>query len=154
MSEGHRGPGKVLGVEEVEGGLALDLGGDVARHGGDPVVSVDDAAIRKVASQVLVLDSLDQTQLRDRPGEKMIRSSSINADGGYMTALTCHAPAASRRQTRPCWTAWSCGPRGACAGTGRGPRGSGASPSPGCRMNACKIKIGSDWNQKIFFESL
>ena len=81
MSEGHRGPGKVLGVEEVEGGLALDLGGDVARHGGDPVVSVDDAAIRKVASQVLVLDSLDQTQLRDRPGEKMIRTSSINANG-------------------------------------------------------------------------
>lgn len=46
MSESHRGPGKVLGVKEVEGGLALNLGGDVARHSGDPVVSVDDAAIR------------------------------------------------------------------------------------------------------------
>ena len=71
MSEGHCGPGEVLGVEEVEGGLALNLGGDVARHGGDPVVSVDDAAIREMAGQVLVLDSLDQTQLRDRPAEKM-----------------------------------------------------------------------------------
>ena len=71
MSEGHGGPGEVLGVEEVEGGLALDLGGDVARHGGDPVVSVDDAAVREVAGEVLVLDSLDQAQLRDGPGEKI-----------------------------------------------------------------------------------
>ena len=62
VSESHRGPGKVLGVKEVEGGLALNLGGDVARHSGDPVVSVDDAAIREVAGQVLVLDSLDQAQ--------------------------------------------------------------------------------------------
>lgn len=67
MSEGHCGPGEVLGVEEVEGGLALNLGGDVARHGGDPVVSVDDAAIREMAGQVLVLDSLDQAQLCNRP---------------------------------------------------------------------------------------
>ena len=59
MSEGHGGPGEVLGVEEVEGGLALDLRGDVARHGGDPVVSVDDAAVREVAGEVLVLDRLD-----------------------------------------------------------------------------------------------
>ena len=71
MSESHRGPGKVLGVKEVEGGLALNLGGDVARHSGDPVVSVDDAAIREVAGQVLVLDSLDQAQLCDGPGEKI-----------------------------------------------------------------------------------
>ena len=70
MSEGHGGPGEVLGVEEVEGGLALDLGGDVARHGGDPVVSVDDAAVREVAGEVLVLDRLDQAQLRDGPGER------------------------------------------------------------------------------------
>ena len=87
MSEGHRGPGEVLGVEEVEGGLALDLGGDVARHGGDPVVSVDDAAVREMAGQVLVLDSLDQTQLRDRPAEKMISISPVKAGGRL-----CHYP--------------------------------------------------------------
>ena len=77
VSESHRGPGKVLGVKEVEGGLALNLGGDVARHSGDPVVSVDDAAIREVAGQVLVLDSLDQAQLCDGPGEKIISSSLV-----------------------------------------------------------------------------
>ena len=71
VSEGHCGPGEVLGVEEVEGGLALNLGGDVARHGGDPVVSVDDAAIREMAGQVLVLDSLDQAQLCNRPEARM-----------------------------------------------------------------------------------
>ena len=71
VSESHGGPWEVLGVEEVEGGLALDLGGDVARHSGDPVVSVDDAAIRKVAGQVLVLDSLDQAQLCNRPEARM-----------------------------------------------------------------------------------
>ena len=79
MSESHRGPGKVLGVEEVEGGLALNLGGDVARHGGDPVVSVDDAAIREVAGQVLVLDSLDQAQLCDGPGEKITSSNLVQS---------------------------------------------------------------------------
>lgn len=164
MSESHRGPGKVLGVKEVEGGLALNLGGDVARHSGDPVVSVDDAAIREVAGQVLVLDSLDQAQLCDGPGEKITSSSLVQwywrvilqickptlCQCQYMTlsllshkwqTLTCPARAASPRQTRPCWTAWSCGPRGACAGTGAGPRDSGASPSPGCRMSACNIVI-------------
>ena len=67
VSEGHGGPGEILGVEEVEGWLALDLGGDVARHSGDAVVRVDDAAVREVAGEVLVLDGLDQAQLRDRP---------------------------------------------------------------------------------------
>ena len=71
MSESHGGPWEVLGVEEVEGRLSLDLGGDVARHSGDPVVSVNDAAIRKVAGQVLVLDSLDQAQLCNRPEARM-----------------------------------------------------------------------------------
>ena len=67
MSESHSGPREVLGVEEVEGRLALHLGGDVSRHCGDPVVSVNDAAIRKVTGEVLVLDSLDQAQLCNRP---------------------------------------------------------------------------------------
>ena len=87
VSEGHGGPGEVLGVEEVEGGLALNLGGDVARHSGDPVVSVDDAAIREMAGQVLVLDSLDQTQLRDRPAEKMFSISPVQAN-----VRLCHYP--------------------------------------------------------------
>ena len=89
VSESHRGPGKVLGVEEVEGGLALNLGGDVARHGGDPVVSVDDAAIREVAGQVLVLDSLDQAQLCDGPGEKMTSSSLVQC---HLRVIFCKPP--------------------------------------------------------------
>ena len=65
MSHGHGGPGQVLGVEEVESGVSRDLGGEVASDGGDPVVRVDDATIRQVASDVLVLDGLDQAELSD-----------------------------------------------------------------------------------------
>lgn len=67
VSECHGCPRKVFCVEEVERWLARDLSGEVARHGGDAVVAVDDPAVGEVSGQVLVLDGLDQAQFSDRP---------------------------------------------------------------------------------------